>query len=74
MSRTVAALKHEVLDLEQEEREELFEALLSSLDRSGEIDRAWMAEVHRRYQAYREGKIRAVGHEEVIARFQARFG
>lgn len=43
-------------------------------DPSEEIDRAWMDEVNRRYEAYRAGKIRAVDHEEVVARFQARFG
>ena len=74
MSRSVADLKHEALDLGQTEREELVEALISSLDRTDEIDRAWMEEVHRRYEAFRAGKIRAVEHDEVVARFQARFG
>jgi putative addiction module component (TIGR02574 family) len=74
MSRSVAELKHEALDLERNEREELVEALLSSLDNTEEIDRAWMEEVHRRYEAFRAGKIRAVDHDEVVAGFQARFG
>jgi putative addiction module component (TIGR02574 family) len=74
MSRSVAELKHEALDLEQHERAELVEALLSSLDRTEEIDRAWRVEVHRRYEAFRAGKIRALEHDEVVARFQARFG
>jgi len=43
-------------------------------DRSEKIDRAWMDEVKCRYEAYRAGKIRTVDHEEVVARFQARFG
>jgi putative addiction module component (TIGR02574 family) len=74
MSQRLATVKHEALDLERDEREELVEALLSSLAQSEEIDRAWMNEVQRRYDAYRAGKIRALDHEEVVARFQARFG
>jgi putative addiction module component (TIGR02574 family) len=70
----VADLKHVALDLEQNEREELVEALLYSLDRTEEIDHAWMEEAHRRYEAFRAGKIRALDHDEVVARFQARFG
>ena len=74
MSQRLATVKHEALDLERDEREELVEALLSSLAQSEEIDCAWMNEVQRRYEAYRAGKIRTVDHEEVVARFQARFG
>ena len=70
----VADLKHEALDLGRNEREELVEALLSSLDRTEEIDQAWREEVHRRYEAFRAGKIRSVEHDEVVTRFQARFG
>ena len=74
MSQRLAAVKHDALDLERDEREELVEALLSSLDGMEEIDRAWREEVQRRYEAYREGKLRAIDHDEVVARFQARFG
>ena len=60
MSRSVAELTHEALDLEQNEREELVAALLTSLDKTEEIDQAWRDEVHRRYEAFCAGKIRAI--------------
>jgi putative addiction module component (TIGR02574 family) len=74
MSDTIADVKHAALDLDDKAREELVEALLASLDRSGEIDRAWIAEAGRRYEAIRSGKARTLEHDEVVARLEARFG
>lgn len=73
MSR-IAALKHEMLDLERTEREELMVALMSSFDGTEELDLAWMEEIRSRYEAFRAGKIRAFEHDEVVSRFEARFG
>jgi len=74
MSDTVAELKHAVLDLDDRGREEIAEAVLASLDASDEIDRAWIEEAHRRYEAIRSGRARVLEHDEVVARFKARFG
>jgi hypothetical protein len=70
----VAELKHAVLDLDAREREEILEAVLASLDHADAIDRAWIEEAHRRFEAIRSGRARVLEHEEVVARFQARFG
>jgi putative addiction module component (TIGR02574 family) len=74
MSRNLADLTHEVLDLDDQEREHLVEVLLTSLDRADEIDRAWMEEARRRYEAIRSGRARTLSHDEVVARLEARFG
>lgn len=74
MSTSIAELKHAVLDLDDREREEILEAVLTSLDSTDEIDRAWIEEAHRRYEAIRSGQARVLEHDEVVARFRARFG
>jgi hypothetical protein len=74
MSRSFADLTHEVLDLEDEQREELVGMLLKSLDQVDEIERAWMEEAMRRYEAIRSGRARTLAHEDVVARLEARFG
>lgn len=74
MSRSFADLTHEALDLDDRRREELVGLLLNSLDHVDEIDRAWMEEAKRRYEAIRSGKARTLSHEEVVARLEARFG
>jgi putative addiction module component (TIGR02574 family) len=74
MSRSFADLTHEALDLDDREREELVGLLLNSLDHVDEIDRAWMEEARRRYEAVRSGKARTLSHDEVVARLEARFG
>jgi hypothetical protein len=74
MSRNFADLKHEALDLDPEQREQLVAELLRSLDNVDEIDRAWMDEVQRRYEAIRTGRARTLDHDSVVARLDARFG
>lgn len=74
MPRELTALAHEALDLDKHAREELVETLLISLDREEEIDRAWMEEARRRYDAIKSGQARTLAHDEVVARLEARFG
>jgi putative addiction module component (TIGR02574 family) len=74
MTESLADLTHAVLDLEKPEREQLIEALLASFDREDEIDRAWMEEVRRRWDAIRSGAARTFSHDEVVARLEARYG
>jgi len=74
MSHTFSDVTHAALDLDDQEREQLAGLLLKSLDHVDEIDRAWMEEAMRRYEAIRSGKARTLPHEEVVARLEARFG
>lgn len=74
MSRSFAELKHEALELGPEQREELAADLLRSPDSVDEIDRAWMEEAQRRYEAIRTGRARTLDHDSVVTQLEARFG
>ena len=62
-----------VLDLPLDQRSELAEKLLESLDELApeEIEQVWATEAGRRYQAFKDGRIDAVDgsavHREIIA-------
>ena len=63
----------EVLDLPSEERLQLIDRLLQSvtpIDKS--IEKAWIAEAEKRYQEYREGKVKAIPGDEVFRKIQRR--
>jgi len=61
-------LLDEILSLPVEERVELVDVLLCSLDRSNpEIEKLWAEEAKRRLEAVRSGKLKTVPIEEVFA-------
>jgi len=61
----------DVLELPPIERASIADQLLSSLDRPDEtVDALWRKEVESRLSAYREGKIKAVPLEEVLAKYR----
>lgn len=63
-------LSKEVMNLSLEERAELAQRLLVSLDDSSpfEIEKLWMQEAERRLQEYRQGKIQGIPAEDVFRR------
>ena len=65
-------LTKEVLDLPLDQRAELAEKLLESLDQltPEELEQIWAAEAERRLKAYREGDSRAVPADRVFKRAQ----
>ena len=65
-------LTKEVLDLPLDQRAELAEKLLESLDQltPEELEQVWAAEAERRLKAYREGDSRAVPADRVFKRAQ----
>jgi len=66
-------LTKQVLDLPLDQRSELAEKLLESLDELApeEIEQVWAAEAERRYQAFEDGRVEAFDgnavHREIIA-------
>jgi putative addiction module component (TIGR02574 family) len=61
----------ETLELPSEERANLVDHLLSSLDQPDEqIDNLWRREVEDRINAYRTGKIRSLTLKEVLSKYQ----
>ena len=74
MSHTFTDVTHAALDLDDQEREQLADILLRSLDHVDDIDRAWMEEARRRHEAIRSGTTPTLPHEDVVSRLEARFG
>jgi putative addiction module component (TIGR02574 family) len=66
----------EALLLPREERAELVEKLLQSLNvpTQKEIDRLWEKEAEKRVREYEEGKIKAIGGEQVFKEIKDRLG
>ena len=66
-------ITRQVLDLPLDQRSELVEKLLESLDELApeEIEQVWAAEAERRYQAFKDDRIEAIDgttvHREIIA-------
>lgn len=63
-------LAKEVMNLSLEERAELAQRLLVSLDEAppSEIERLWMQEAERRLKEFREGKVQGIPAEDVFRR------
>jgi putative addiction module component (TIGR02574 family) len=70
---TLDELTKEVLDLPLDQRAELTEKLLESLDQltPEELEQVWAAEAERRYQGFKNGKVEAYDgtqvHRQIIA-------
>ncbi len=69
MSDILEKIEHDALCLSRQERAFLADRLLSSLDGDAltEMDEAWVVEVERRYQEYKEGKRPGILAEDVFA-------
>jgi len=71
MNVKAKALSEQARQLTPEERIELIEEILRSLDEPDpKIDELWAAEARDRLGAYRRGEIEAIPLEEVIAGLQ----
>jgi putative addiction module component (TIGR02574 family) len=68
MPRSLAEIEKEVLQLPERDRATLAEQLLLSLVPGEDVDaeNEWLEEAERRYQAYREGKIKSRPADKVI--------
>jgi len=66
----IEQLAKEVMNLSLEERAELAQRLLISLDEapSSEIERLWMQEAERRLKEFLEGKVQGIPSEDVFRR------
>jgi putative addiction module component (TIGR02574 family) len=66
----IEQLTKEVMNLSLEERAELAQRLLVSLDEAptSEIERLWMQEAERRLKEFREGTVQGIPSEDVFRR------
>lgn len=72
MSSSVQALEAAALLLPPEERAQLAERLIASLDRDPEIDAEWEAEIRRRVADFEAGRHASQPAEDVIAEARER--
>lgn len=71
MTTTAEALSAQAVKLPPEERMEVVERILDSLDEpDASLDALWAKEADDRLAAYRRGEVRAVALSEVIAKYQ----
>jgi len=61
----------EALNLPPTEKAELIDKLLSSLEKPNKkLDELWAAEAEDRIDAYEQGKIKALGIQEVLEKYK----
>ena len=71
MSQAAEALSAQVTQLPPEERMEVVERILDSLDQpDAALDALWAKGADDRLAAYRRGEIKAVALSDVIAKYQ----
>lgn len=71
MTLAAETLSAQVVQLPPEERMQVVERILDSLDEpDASLDALWAKEADDRLSAYRRGEVRAVALSEVIAKYQ----
>ncbi len=64
-------LQQQVLSLKAKERIHLVELILESLDKPDyEVQKKWVDESEKRYDAYRDGKLKALSYDEVMKKLK----
>lgn len=76
MTHPAEAIESEALSLPLEDRTRLVVRLLESIESRPstdprQVERAWLAEAHRRYQAYLRGEEQAIPAEDVFSELRA---
>ncbi len=76
MSRTLAKVEDEALQLSEEERARLAVRLLASLEEEAEspeeVEKLWLAEAEQRFEELRTGVVRGIPAREVFAQLRAK--
>ncbi len=64
-------LVSEILELPDEDKLRVLEAILTDLDKpDSTIDQIWAIEARRRWQAYKAGQLNTISYEELMARYK----
>jgi putative addiction module component (TIGR02574 family) len=74
MSTLFEELERQARMLTPQEKASLARILIEELDPSSDsdVERLWIAESERRYEAYRKGELKSVSGEEVMSRVRSR--
>jgi len=68
---TAKDILKEAIQLEPTEKAKLVDQLITSLDRPDkDMDKLWAEEAESRYDAYKQGKLKAVSLEEVLSKYK----
>lgn len=75
MTNEIERIEKEIHSLSAKEKAYLIRSLIDDLDDMDDnaSEKLWAEEVERRYQSYREGKIRVVPGDEAMQRARQRF-
>jgi len=64
-------LLSQIRALPEEDKLRLLDAILTDIETPDpEIDKVWIAEVRRRWEAYKEGRLETVSYEDLIDRYK----
>jgi putative addiction module component (TIGR02574 family) len=74
MNTRAEELKAEALNLPRDEREDIVQTLLDSLDDDPGVDPEWYAEILRRAEEVRSGKAEMIPGEEFMAELEEFLG
>jgi putative addiction module component (TIGR02574 family) len=76
MSPVLKELERKALELSPQEREELADNILRSLDDAPltTIDEAWVAEAERRYNDFKSGKTKGIPGDKVFDQIRRELG
>lgn len=74
MAKTLTEIEKEALALADQDRARLAQHLIETLDagKDEDVEDVWLSEAERRYEAYREGTIKAVTVDEAFAEAKSR--
>ncbi len=75
ISTRMKKIEEEILNLPPQERALLAEHLLNSLDEDEdpEAEKLWIAEAERRYQAFKQGKVKGIPADKVFREVRSKF-
>lgn len=76
MTTQLKKIEEQALQLPQKDRESLADRLLSSLDDKplNDIDEAWIQEAEKRYQEYKDGKIKGIPGDRIFNEIRQELG
>ena len=79
MSATLEQVAEEALNLSSRDRAALTQILIQALDLepaedAAEVQQAWQAEVEKRVDEIKSGRVKTIPAEEVFAKLRAKYG
>ena len=76
MATQLKEVEQQALELSPHDREVLADRLIHSLDDEplSDVDEAWIQEAERRYQDYKNGKVKGIPGDQVFGKIRRELG